>query len=76
MVPILSFVDNQVTRSNHKIAYGLILQHILFLKSQGQAGKEIEASEIASDFQIPYKTVQHIMHDLHDQGYISSLKRI
>jgi DNA-binding IscR family transcriptional regulator len=70
----LSFIDLHVTRSNHKIAYGLILQHILVLKAQGYTG-QINASEIASDLKIPYKTVYTVMHDLHNQGFISNLKQ-
>ena len=70
----MSFIDIELTRSNHKVAYEIILQHILTLKSEGYQGN-IVASEISSHLQIPYRTVQSVMLDLHEQGHITNLEK-
>jgi len=62
-------VDIYLTRSNHKIAYGLILQHINNLKSNNFQG-EILASDIAQHFQIPYKTVIEVFNQLNTENVI------
>ena len=63
-------VDIFLTRSNHKVAYGLILSHINSLKDNNYQG-EILASDIAKNLQIPYKTVVDVFSQLHDEQIIN-----
>ena len=62
-------VDIYLTRSNHKIAYGLILQHINFLKNSNYQG-EIRANEVADNLQIPYRTVIEVFNQLNSEQVI------
>ena len=62
-------LDIYLTRSNHKIAYWLILQHINELKSNNYQG-EIFANEISEHLQIPYKTVLEIFSQLNTEQII------
>ena len=66
--PIVS-VDLFVTRSNPKIAYSLILQHIVSLKQLNFQG-QIIASDISEQLQIPYKTVIDVFNQLKNENIL------
>ena len=66
---IIVSVDIVLTRSNHKIAYGLILQHILNLKQNNFQG-QIVASDVSESLQIPYRTVVDVFNKLQDEQII------
>ena len=62
-------VDIYLTRSNHKIAYGLILQYINNLKHNNYQG-QIIASDVSENLQIPYRTVVDVFNKLQDEQII------
>ena len=62
-------LDIFLTRSNPKIAYNLILQHIATLKDMNFQG-QILASDISEHLQIPYKTVKDVFNQLKDENIL------
>ena len=66
-------VDIYLTRSNHKIAYGLILSHINMLKNNNFQG-QLVASDISEHLQIPYRTVIDVFNQLKEEHVIQILE--